>query len=183
MPELVDTVHELIVDLTGPAVVVANSFGCQIAIELALRHPEAVRRLVLTSPVVAPQSRSISAVVVRFAVAMRHEPVRFLGIMLVDTLRGWPRKGPANLRALLAYPIEDRAGRLAVPTVVVRGSRDALVPATFARRLAHVIPCGCYVEVAAAHALTYDAPQAITRLVLADGAPSQQHFGGSPPAA
>ncbi|MHA6783311.1 alpha/beta fold hydrolase [Pseudonocardia saturnea] len=69
----------------------------------------------------------------------------------------------------IGYPIEERAMRLTVPTVVVRGRLDRLVPEPFARRLAAEIPQGDYVELAAAHALPFSAPDAIARLVLDDG--------------
>jgi pimeloyl-ACP methyl ester carboxylesterase len=163
--ELVDAVHDPIRATTGPAVLVANSFGCQLAVELALQHPAAVRRVVLTSPVLAPPARGLLAVAPRFVAAMRHEPWGYLGLVLLDNVRGWTRKGRANLRALLAYPIEERARRLAVPALVVRGTRDRLVPAPFARRLADLVPGGRYVEVQAAHALPYDVPETIARLV------------------
>lgn len=166
VPELADLAHELLTATPGPAVVVGNSFGCVIAVELALRHPEAVRRLVLTSPVIAPKVRNLAPVVFRFLATMRHEPRRYFGVLLFDALRGWTRKGRANLRALLGYPIEDRARRLTVPVLVVRGRQDRLVPAPFGRRLAEEIPQGTYVEMPAAHALPYDAPSAITQLIL-----------------
>lgn len=163
--ELADLLHHLATATTGPAVLVANSFGCQIAIEHALRHPSLVRRLVLTSPVLAPPYRDLPTVAGRFLAAMRHEPWPYLGIMLLDNVRGRTRKGRAHLREMLAYPIEERARGLTVPTLVVRGNRDRLVPAPFAPRLANLVPDGSYIEVHAAHALPYDAPTAIARLV------------------
>jgi hypothetical protein len=71
-----------------------------------------------------------------------------------------------NLRALLGYPVLDRAGRLDVPAVVVRGRRDPLVPDRFARRLAAAIPRGRYVVVDGRHALPYGMPEAVAGLVL-----------------
>jgi 2-hydroxy-6-oxonona-2,4-dienedioate hydrolase len=169
--ELADAVYDLLVATTGPAVVVANSFGCQVAVELALRHPAAVRRLVLTSPVVAPRTRALASVVVRFLAAICREPWRYLGIALLDLFRGWPRKGRANLRALLAYPIEARARALTVPVLVVRGTRDPLVPAPFGRRLAQSIRLGRYVELDTTHALTFDGPDLLAGLVRSGDAP------------
>jgi len=131
VPEPADTVHGLIAGLTGAAVVVVvNSFGCQIAIELALRHPAAVRRLVLTSPVVAPRARTLPAVMIRFIAAMWQEPVRYLGIVLVDAVRGWAPKGFAHLPALLAYPAEDRIRDLKSPRswCAAAGTRSCLPP-------------------------------------------------------
>lgn len=163
--QLADILADILASTIGPAVVVANSFGCQLAVELALRHPSTVRRLVLTGPVLAPPARSLPAVARRFVAAMRHEPWSYLGIVVLDNLRGWTRKGRANLRALLAYPIEERVRELTVPALVVRGEQDRLVPEAFARRLADLVPDGRYVEVPAPHALTYDGPRTLARLV------------------
>jgi 2-hydroxy-6-oxonona-2,4-dienedioate hydrolase len=166
-PELADLLHELLrATVDGPAVVVGNSFGSVVAVELALRHPGSVYRLVLTSPVVAPQVRNLASVLRRFLGAMCHEPVSYLAIAVTDTMRGWSVKGRANLRTLLDYPLEDRAATLTVPTVVVRGRSDRLVPAAFARRLAVRIPQAELAEVAAGHAMPYDAPHVLVRVVL-----------------
>lgn len=173
-PELADLLHELLAaTTTGPAVVVGNSFGSLVAVELALRHPDAVCRLVLTSPVVAPKVRSLWSVVRRFLGAMRHEPLSYLAITMTDSVRGWTVKGRANLRTLLDYPIEDRAATLTVPTVVVRGRSDRLVPAPFARRLADRIPQSELAEVAAGHAMPYHAPHVLVRIVLRADPPAR----------
>ncbi|MDN5749034.1 MAG: alpha/beta hydrolase [Pseudonocardia sp.] len=156
--ELADLLAELVAASAGPAVVVANSFGCQLAVELALRHPAAVRRLVLTGPVLAPPVRGLPEVARRFVAAMRHEPWSYLGVVVLDNLRGWTRKG----RVLRVYPIEEE---LTVPALVVRGEQDRLVPEPFARRLADLVPDGRHVEVATPHALTYHGPRTLAHLV------------------
>src|SRR3982751_3131372 len=38
---------------------VGNSFGCQIIVEFALRHPARVNRIVLQGPTVDPEARSL----------------------------------------------------------------------------------------------------------------------------
>lgn len=166
LAELADLVADLIASFDGPADVLANSFGCQIAVELALRHPAAARRLVLTSPVTPRRLRSLVPLAARFAAAMHREPWGYLGILVADAARGWPRKGVANLRALLGYPVLERSRLLGVPVVVVRGRRDPLVPDRFARRLAAAIPRGRYVVLDGAHALSYGMPEEIACLVL-----------------
>jgi pimeloyl-ACP methyl ester carboxylesterase len=76
LPDLADLVADLVTALPGPADVVVNSFGCQVAVELALRHPTAARRLVLTSPVTPRRLRSLLALAARFAAAKHCEPWR-----------------------------------------------------------------------------------------------------------
>lgn len=176
---LADLVADLIAGLDGRADVVANSFGCQVAVELALRHPGAVHRLVLTSPVVARRMRSLPPLAARYVQALHRESWRYIGIMLLDVLHGWPRKAVANLRALLGYPVLDRAARLDVPAVVVRGRHDPLVPDRFARQLATAVPGGSYVVLDGAHALPYGMPEAVAGLVL-DGVLDGRAGPGAP---
>ncbi len=45
------------VGLSGAALV-GNSMGCQVTVELALRHPELVERVVLQGPTMDPRARS-----------------------------------------------------------------------------------------------------------------------------
>ncbi|MEY9212362.1 alpha/beta fold hydrolase [Thermobifida halotolerans] len=170
LTDLAGVLHRVMLRTTGPAIVVGNSFGCQTAVELAVRHPEAVTRLVLTSPVLAPRNRGLLPLTARFVAAMRRESPRYLAIMLVDVLRASFRKERADLRALRTDRILRRAGDLTVPTLVVCGTRDPIVPPAFARRLAARIPVGRYREIDATHALPYAAPRVLADLVRdADG--------------
>lgn len=163
--ELAMTLHRLMDRTTGPATVVANSFGCIVAIELALRAPDLVERLVLTSPVLAPRARSLAPLAVRFARAMRHESWHYLALLSVDAVRASTRRGRTDLRALLDVPVLERAAGLRVPVLVVRGTRDHLVPPPFARRLADRVPRGDYAEIDSTHALPFAAPRALAGLV------------------
>lgn len=167
LAELAAVLHGLLRRTTGPAVVVANSFGCLVAIELALRAPEAVQGLVLTSPVLAPRARSLAPLAVRFVRAMRHESPRYLAVLLTDVLRASSRRGRTDLRALLEDPVLERADRLTVPTLVVRGRHDHLVPRAFAERLAERIPAGDYCELDSSHALPFSSPRDVAALVRA----------------
>ncbi|MCX6462918.1 MAG: alpha/beta fold hydrolase [Pseudonocardiales bacterium] len=165
LDELAETLQRLMEKTTGPSVVVANTFGCILAVELALRAPDLVERLVLTSPVLAPRARQPVPLVVRFARAMRHEPPGYLALMVRDALRASVRRGRADLQALLEVPVLERAGDLRVPTLVVRGTRDHLVPVPFARRLAGRIPGAEFAELESSHALPFVAPRVLAELV------------------
>lgn len=165
--QLADLLATLLCDAEGPADVVANSFGCAVAIELARRHPDAVRRLVLTSPVLAPGMRGPVSAAAHLLRSMTSEPWRYVVLVLADLSRVWPPAGWAQLRAQLRYPVLARIGGVAVPVLVVRGRRDPLLSARFAVRLARAAPRGTMVELDAPHALPYDAPHELARLVLA----------------
>ncbi len=71
---------------------------------------------------------------------------------------------------MLADPVERKLPHLHTRTVVVRGSRDPVVPARWAREVAEALPRGHLVDVpGAGHTLNYSAPvelARITRLLL-----------------
>jgi alpha-beta hydrolase superfamily lysophospholipase len=83
-----------------------ESLGCAVVTELATEHPPA--GLVLRSPFVDLAS-----------VGRAHYPFLPVARLLVDR-----------------YPLAEQLARVEVPTVVVYGTRDAIVPATHSRRVA-----------------------------------------------
>lgn len=60
LPQLADALA-IWMDMLGisKAHLVGNSFGCQIIVEFALRHPERIDRIVLQGPTVNPQARTL----------------------------------------------------------------------------------------------------------------------------
>jgi pimeloyl-ACP methyl ester carboxylesterase len=157
----------------GSAAVVGNSMGGFIGIELAIRFPERVERLVLVSAAglsiqylrneralavlgalgnrLAAYSgwvASRSDALARRPVARRaifgivaHRPDRLPGPLVAEQVRGSGKPGfiPA-LDALTDYPIRDRLGEIACPTLIVWGAEDKLVPARDADEFARLIP-------------------------------------------
>ena len=155
------------------AAVVGNSMGGFIGIELAIRFPERVERLVLVSAAglsieylrneralallglvgnrLAAYSgwlASRSDALARRPVARRmifgivaHRPDRLPGPLVAEQVRGSGKAGfvPA-LDALTDYPIRDRLGEIACPTLIVWGAEDKLVPARDADEFARLIP-------------------------------------------
>jgi pimeloyl-ACP methyl ester carboxylesterase len=155
------------------AAVVGNSMGGFIGIELAIRFPERVERLVLVSAAglsieylrneralallglvgnrLAAYSgwlASRSDTLARRPGARRaifgivaHRPNRLPGPLVAEQVRGSGKPGfiPA-LDALTDYPIRDRLGEIACPTLIVWGAEDKLVPARDADEFARLIP-------------------------------------------
>jgi pimeloyl-ACP methyl ester carboxylesterase len=167
-------VHALLDELgVGSAAVVGNSMGGFIGIELAIRFPERVERMVLVSAAglsieylrneralavlnvtenrLAAYSgwlASRSDALARRPGARRlifgivaHRPERLPGPLVAEQVRGSGKPGfvPA-LDALTDYPIRDRLGEVACPTLIVWGADDKLVPARDADEFARLIP-------------------------------------------
>jgi pimeloyl-ACP methyl ester carboxylesterase len=155
------------------AAVVGNSMGGFIGIELAIRFPQRVERMVLVSAaglsieylrneralalLGVAESRlaaysgwvaSRSEALARRPGARRlifgivaHRPERLPAPLVAEQVRGSGKPGflPA-LDALTDYPIRDRLGEIACPTLIVWGADDKLVPARDADEFARLIP-------------------------------------------
>lgn len=148
------------------AVWVGHSFGCQVAAELATGYPEAVERLVLVSPTVDPRARSINRQLARLLRDGLREPLPLLPLLVRDYLKAGPRALIHAARLALRDRIEERLLAITVPTLVVRGERDPLVPAEWAQKVARLLPFGrLFVISDAAHAVAYSAPRQLARAI------------------
>ncbi len=68
-------------------------------------------------------------------------PERLPGPLTAELVRGAGKAGFSDsLDALCRYPIRDRLGEIACPTLIVWGDRDRLVPASFARHVTDALP-------------------------------------------
>jgi pimeloyl-ACP methyl ester carboxylesterase len=66
------------------AILLANSIGCQIVVDLALRYPAFVERMILISPTVDPRARSVVRQFLRLLLDVPREPLSLLPIVLSD---------------------------------------------------------------------------------------------------
>lgn len=164
---------------------VANSLGCQVAVELALRHPARVERLVLQSPTMEAGRRTFGKQLARLARNSTREPLSLLGYMTLDYLQAGPRRALATFRMALADRIEDKLPRVQVPVLVVVGERDALVSPAWSERMAALAPQGQHVLLGgAAHTAVLDAPRLMARAVrrFVAGQPLAARLDPDPPA-
>ena len=145
---------------------VGNSFGCQIIAEFALRHPARVERLVLQGPTVDPGARSLRQQLVRLARNSLREPRSLGPISTRDYWNAGLRRAWATMKIALRDRIEDKLPRIQAPTLVVRGTRDPLVPHAWAERAARLLPRGTLGEIPGApHTINYSAPDAFVKLI------------------
>ena len=163
-----DVIAELIVrDGLGRPVLVANSFGCQVVVELAVRRPDLVGGLVLISPTVDPRYRSPTRQALSLALDwMRETPVLWPIIARDYCRMGLTRLLGTALLALRDRP-EDKLPGIAAPILVVRGERDAITTRGWAECCARLATDGRFVAIGgAAHAAHFSHPSAVTALVL-----------------
>ena len=143
---------------------VGSSFGSLISLAYALAHPERVKALVLVSPVASVHRVRRWALALSTLVRMP-KPFAYLFAPTVARIMGGrylPAEGRAEivregrrlsplemlrrLKDILAARYLEELGRLKVPTLILHGGRDKLVPLADARDVAARIP-GARLEV------------------------------------
>lgn len=152
--------------MPSPAIVVANSMGCQVATELAMQRPDLVEALALIGPTVEPDAHGLLRHVGRLAVDAWYEPPSLLALVAREYVRFGPIRLLRHARLVHADRIEERLPRLGCPVVVIRGARDPLCPARWARAAAALPRFGSLVTIAgAAHAAHYSHPREVAGVV------------------
>jgi 2-hydroxy-6-oxonona-2,4-dienedioate hydrolase len=139
---------------------VGNSFGCQILAELAVRHPDRIRRLVLQGPTVDPRARTVLRQLVGLARNSTRESPGLGWITLTDYRKAGLRRVWATVQLAMADRIEAKLPRILAPTLVVRGEHDPIVPQAWAEAVSRLLPNGeLRVLSGLGHTLNYTAPR------------------------
>jgi pimeloyl-ACP methyl ester carboxylesterase len=174
-------------------ILVGHSMGGSVAVEVTLRYPHLVRRLALVDAAVDayrmptytrlyllpaigwPVFRITQAIGRAFRPIGQRIPHDHGG----GWIRPWVRRAshlatfdPEGLyrilRSLFATRADERLQQIRVPTLVLTGQFDSLVPPSHARRLAQVIPGARYVVLPASiHNPMDERPGAFTRALRA----------------
>ena len=123
--------------------------------------------MVLQGPTVDPRARTARQQVARWLRNSRQEPLSH-GLI---SAQEYPRCGLRRLIKTFRYALEDRVEEklphVQVPALVVRGSRDTIVPQRWAEEATRLLPMGRLVVIPGApHTVVYDAPQDLARVVL-----------------
>jgi pimeloyl-ACP methyl ester carboxylesterase len=146
---------------------VGNSFGCQVIADLAARAPDCVGHLVLQGPAMDPHARSAWRQVLRWLKVAPFERYSEIFVLLRDVWDlGLPR-AIDMIRIALHDPIEQKLRRIVAPTLVVRGTRDAIVPQRWAEEAARLLPNGRLITMErAAHTINYSQPARLADVIV-----------------
>jgi pimeloyl-ACP methyl ester carboxylesterase len=124
----------------GAGCLVGHSLGGAAATSLAAGRPGAVEELVLVAPVGVPTGRRPAAYALPLLTAAATSRPRFARRLGTDVLRA----GPSSLLRGALYAVRadlrERAREVRVPTLLVWGERDPLMPPELAEEWRRAIP-------------------------------------------
>jgi len=147
------------VDLFG------HSLGGLVAAEVAARRREQVRRLVLAAPAGIPCGRGVLGRTLPLVEAL-FDVRRRLPTIVADAVRA----GPISLAHGVAYVLErDLRAELAdirVPTLLIWGERDRLVPASIAEEWERLLSDARLVRLSCGHVPMWEAPREVSGAVV-----------------
>lgn len=171
IPALAEALMAILDELDVPkAVLVGNSMGCAVALEVAHAAPERVHRLVLVSPAGGVQNRPLVRALGQLAADGLRESPRMLPVALPDYVRFGPLNGLRLFRELTLFPSLERLLHAPVPALAILGRRDPLMPS--ARRVREVAEQSAELVMVAiidkaAHAANFSHPMEVAATVEA----------------
>lgn len=145
---------------------IGHSMGGHISLHVAALAPQRVTRLILASASGLLRRRfreSVLALPQALVVGRK----RFLTQILGDAWRAGPRNLLISSRDLLRDSVIDILPLITVPTLIIWGARDVLVPLTIGEMLVEMIEGSRLVVIpGAGHVVMVDAATTFNRLVL-----------------
>ncbi len=137
-------------------VLVGNSLGCQVIVDLVSRRPDGVLGVVLAGATIDRSAPSMVLQIVRALRDVPRESVFLMPLWAIDFLRAGPRRAWRSLKYALAHRIELQLPAVTVPALVVRGARDPMVTQAWAEQVSKALPrARLHVIAGGPHAVNY----------------------------
>jgi 2-hydroxy-6-oxonona-2,4-dienedioate hydrolase len=150
----------------APAHFLGDSFGCQVAVEFALRFPQSVRSLTLLGPTLDPSARDFRSQASRLLSDLHKEPMELWVDQVVGCAKVGLKVAAGTMRGIIQDKIETKLPRVKVPTLVIRGNDDPIAPLPWARHAANLVPKGTLLSLpAGAHYVHFTHPGLVASAV------------------
>lgn len=167
IPELADALAAFM-DGCGlrQATLIANSFGCQVAAEFAVRYPGRVDRMVLQGPTVDPTARNVFRQALRLKLNSWREKKSVGMISAHDYKKAGLKRILKTISITLQDRLEEKLPRIETPVLIVRGDLDPVVPQWWAEEVTRTLPHSRIVVIpGAAHSLNYSEPDKFAEVI------------------
>ncbi|QNN63951.1 alpha/beta hydrolase [Leucobacter denitrificans] len=168
LEETAEVLAEFIRDETYQQVVlVGHSMGTQIAAEIACKHPELVRALVLIAPTVNRRERTALKQAARMMQDLVGEGPKVLLLGLWEYLKTSPIWFVNKLKFMLEHRLEAICAKIAAPTLVLRGETDRVCPRNWVSEIADAIPNSEMSEIEdRGHEAIIKSPEPVASMIL-----------------
>jgi pimeloyl-ACP methyl ester carboxylesterase len=122
----------------GPVILLGHSMGTQVVTEVVVRHPGTVSHLVLVAPTVDRHHRHALTQLMRLGRDLLGESAKVL-LLGAREYRAGPNLR-RKMRAMLVHRPEHAYPRIDLPTLVIRGELDVVVPQEWFEEVVAAIP-------------------------------------------
>ena len=149
-------------------VLIGNSMGGPVSLEVAHDVPERVAGVVLASPAGGMHNQPLTRALAQLARDGRRESPRMLRVMLPEYLHFGPVNALHLFGELMRFPSLERILRTPVPTLAVIGTRDPLMPPPWrVQEVGRLAPPHLTIAVieGAAHAMNFSHPGQLAHVI------------------
>jgi 2-hydroxy-6-oxonona-2,4-dienedioate hydrolase len=142
------------------AVLLGNSFGCQIVVDFAVRYPKMLTHAILAGPTMDEKDRTFLQQTMRLFADLPREPISYIPVILRESIDVGLHRILKNTDYSLEDPVEKKLPKINVPTLVIRGEKDPIVPQRWTDTVAKSIPHAKSVTIPkAGHVINYNSPK------------------------
>ena len=152
------------------AILVGNSMGCPVGLEVAHLAPDRIHGLVLVSPAGGVHNQPMIRALGQLAKDVLRERTAMFPVALPDYVKFGPLNGLRLFHELTRFPSLERLLSTPAPTLAVLGVRDPLMPPPDrVREIARLAPQHLTVAIvdAAAHAVNFSHPEELAGVIEA----------------
>jgi pimeloyl-ACP methyl ester carboxylesterase len=151
----------------GKVSLLGHSMGGYMALTFTAAHPEKVDRLVLVAPIGFETKKMLVAYLFPLLKIALYTHPRFFPILLLDAVKAGPRTLLRAAREVAAQDMRIETDLVFVPSLLVWGKNDTLVPVRIGRLLQRAIPDSRLVVLErAGHVPMFDQPDAFNAAVI-----------------
>jgi 2-hydroxy-6-oxonona-2,4-dienedioate hydrolase len=141
------------------AMLLGNSFACQIIADFAARHPDRVERAVLQGPTTPPRDRGWLRQYIRWRQNSPYNPPEMGAIARNDYLKCGIVRALLTFEYSLRDRVEEKLPKIRAPMLVVRGAIDPICHQDWAEAVTRLLPQGRLIVIPdVAHTLVFTAP-------------------------
>lgn len=137
-------------------IVVGQSMGCQTAIYIGMRHADICDKFMLIAPTVNRTERNVFLQGLRLLQDTFSEPLRANSIIFSDYLRMGLVRYLKTIRFMMNDQIEENIKKIDADILIVRGTKDPIVPKAWIDYLSQQAACSAVIEIpSAAHVVQF----------------------------